>query len=221
MKLDAHVLGALRVQEADRLIAVKGHFGISVVAAHDDVVGAGELDELVVEVHFRASGGGIVRIVDEHEFRVFRHVRGDRAQVRQKIIFRGKGHEMHLPVREIRPDLVNGIGRIRNEHVVAGVHERQGDMGDALLRANQGDHLGSRIERNPEPRPIPVGARLAVGRHALIGGILVIRGFSGSHVEFFDDVGRGRQIRVAYTQTDDVHSESATSCFILSISAKR
>ena len=113
---------------------------------------------------------------------------------------------MRLPVREIRPDLVNRIGRIRNEHVVAGVHERQGDMGDALFRANQGDHLGSRIERNPEPRPIPVRDGLTIRRHAIIGGILVIRGFSRSRVEFFDDVGGGRQIRIAYTQTDDVHS---------------
>ena len=34
----------------------------------------------------------------------------------------------------------------------------------------------------------------------------MIRGFSGSRVEFFDDVGRGRQIRVADPQADDVHS---------------
>ena len=113
---------------------------------------------------------------------------------------------MRFPVGEIRPDLIDGIGRIRNEHVIAGVHERQGDMGDALLRADEGDDFRSRIERNTEPRPIPVGARLAVGRHALIGRILVIRNFSRSRVQFFDDVVGGRQIRVAYSQTDDVHS---------------
>ena len=83
---------------------------------------------------------------------------------------RGPGGTLSRPASAARPGVATGEPRRHAVHRVAGVGDqrlvpgievRERDVPDALLRADQRDHLGLGIELDAEPPPVPVGDRPA------------------------------------------------------------
>ena len=61
VELDGALLGPLGLEDRRRLEAVEAELGVGVVVDDDDVVLAGEVDELLEEVEVDARGGRVVR----------------------------------------------------------------------------------------------------------------------------------------------------------------
>ena len=65
--LDADVLGARRLQEARRDVAVVGRLRVGVVVDDEDLVLAGELDDALEQPVGRDRAGRVVRVVEEQQ----------------------------------------------------------------------------------------------------------------------------------------------------------
>ncbi len=99
------------------------------------------------------------------------------------------------------------VVRRADEVQVAGVGERQGKWGDALLGADEADHLVGLVQvRHAEALGVPTRHGLAEGRQALVVRVAVVGGVLGGFVEGVHDESGGRQIGVADAQADDVHA---------------
>ena len=73
--------------------------------------------------------------------------------------------------------LVDRVARGGHEVDVLGVVDPQGQVGDALLGADEGEDFALRVQVHPETPLIPAGHRLPEEVHAGVGRIAV--GFRG------------------------------------------
>ena len=103
------------------------------------------------------------------------------------------------------------IARIGNQHDVARRRDGLGHVGKALLRAQRGDDLGVGVELHPEAARVIGGLGPAQPGDALGGGIAVGARPPDRFLELLDDMGRGRQVRIAHAEVDDVGAGIARS----------
>src|SRR5207245_11313798 len=85
----------------------------------------------------------------------------------------------------------------------------------ALLRADQRHDFALRIERDVEPRLVPIRSRLPECRQTLVIGVAMVRGTSCRVAELGDDVIGCRQIGITDAEADDVDAASLEGVFLL------
>ena len=112
---------------------------------------------------------------------------------------------MGLPPGKKGPAMIHRIARAGNQGVVPGIDEGQGEVGDPLFRADQGHHLGLRIQGDVKTALIPGGHRVSKIIHPGIGGIAVVRGILARFHQSPQDVFRRGQVRVTDPQIDNIH----------------
>jgi len=172
--------------------------------ADDDLVTRGEADRLLEE---RARGDrrrGVVRIVEPQELRAPRDLVGDGAQVGEEAVLATQRHAVRDAAVEVRPDVIDRVARVGHQHDVARIDEGDRHVGDALLRADERDHLRGRVEPNAVAALHPPRRRLAKGGEALVVGVAMVLRVARRLAEAGDDVRRGGRVRVADAQVDEI-----------------
>jgi hypothetical protein len=99
---------------------------------------------------------------------------------------------------------VNWVARIGTQDHVAGRSDRLRDVGKPFLRAQRGNDLGVRIEFHAETPAVIGRLRLAQAGNAARGGVTIGPRLTQRFLQFFDDMGRRRQVRIAHAEIDDV-----------------
>jgi len=133
--LDGYVLGALHLQDAERAVAVVGHLGVRAVVDDQQVVLTGEGHGLLVELDGGHGARGVVRVVEEHELGGLRHRPGDGVEVGEKAVLGSQRHRERGAATPCGLHLVHRVGRIGDEHHVAGVDVRPDDVNEGFLGA--------------------------------------------------------------------------------------
>ena len=106
---------------------------------------------------------------------------------------------------------VDGVAGVGDEHDVAGGGDRHGEVGEALLGAEGGDHLGLGVELHAEAAGVVAGLGAAEAGDALGGRIAVgARAAHGFH-KLFNDMGGRVHVGVAHAEVDDVHALGAVA----------
>ena len=101
--------------------------------------------------------------------------------------------------------LVDRVARGGHQVDVLGVVDPQGQVGDALLGADEGEDLAPRVQFHPEALLIPAGHRLPEEVQAGVGRVVVGGGVLHRFHHLVHDEAGGGQIRVAHAQVDDIH----------------
>ena len=204
VELDADVYGALRLEEAGRAVTVEGDFAVGAIVADGDAVSLREVDDALEELDARDCARGVVRVVEPEELRAVGDVPRDGFEVGEEAVVFSQRQRVGRAAGEHDPDLVDGIGGVGDEGCVAGVDEAEGDVGDALLRADEGHELLFGVEGDAKASLVPLGGRAAEVGEAFGFRVAVVGGVAGGLAEGVDDVGRGGQVGVADAEGDDV-----------------
>ena len=104
---------------------------------------------------------------------------------------------------------VDRVARVRHQHDVAGSGDRHREVGEPLLGAEGGDHLGLGVELHPEAAGVVAGLGAAQAGDALRRRIAV--GARALHRldQLVDDVAGRVHVGVAHAEVDDVHALGA------------
>ena len=146
----------------------------------------------------------IGRVVDDQRQRLRNRMAYRALQGRNEAVV---GLDLHRSNHAARHDEAEGmdrIGRVRAQHDVAWRGDGLRHVGEALLRAERGDDLGLRIDFHAEAARIIGGLCAAKPGDAPRGGIAVGARIAHHVAQLIDDGLRGRQVRIAHAQIDDV-----------------
>nr|CAA9215676.1 hypothetical protein AVDCRST_MAG63-197 [uncultured Armatimonadetes bacterium] len=205
VRLDGDIQGTRRLQDRRRPIAVVADLGVGAVLADEQVELAREAHGFCEKFRGRHGARRVVRVVQEQELCLARHVGGDRRQVGQPLVLGRERHQVRRAPREQRVDLRHGVGRVGHEGDVAGVDVAPAQVRQPLLGADELEQFGLGVQRNAEARSEPAGAGFQERR--VPGGALVVAvrfGVAGRFAEFGEDRGRGGLVGVADAQVDQV-----------------
>src|SRR2546427_36796 len=117
--------------------------------------------------------------------------------------------QVGLAVCQQRSDAVDGIAGVGHEDNVAGVHERGGDVGDALLRPDQWHDLAVGVERHLEAALVPASNGGAELGQPVVIGVPMAAGIGHRLLRRLHDVGWARKVRIADAEADDVEAGCA------------
>ena len=215
-ELDRDVAGAVDLQDRGRRIAVEIDLGIGEIGQHPEVMFLREGYEIAVEVEIADLGRRVGRKGDHHRHRP-RHRVGHRAVERPQVLLRIEAAVVER--RDVAERAagdheavgVDRIARVRDEHDVAGGGDRHGEVGEAFLGAEGGDHLGLGVELHPEAAGVVAGLGAAEAGDALGGGIAVGAGARDGLDKLFDDMGGRVHVGIAHAEVDDVHALGAVA----------
>ena len=157
----------------------------------------------------RDGAGRVVRVVQPQQLRAGGVGGGHLVEAWQPAVLLAQRERKRVAAREHRRDLVHGVAGRRADREIAGVDEAQRQVPDALLRADQRDHLGLRVERHAVAALIPARDGFTELRQALALRVAVVGRVLGRALQRFDDVRRGRQVRVADAERDDIDAPGA------------
>ena len=205
MKFEPDLAGTRHGQEAQGLLTEEGDVQIRRVVQYNETVLACKGNDLLEELHSGQRGGWVVRVVQEHQPRAAKHVGGYGVQVGKEPVLRQQRHGNRLGTGENRGRLVDRVTGIGIEHHIARIDERQGKMGDPLLRTDERAHLACRIQRDPVETQVVVGHLAPEIGQTSPEGILVVRRVVGGLCQGVDDALRGWLVGVADAKVDDVH----------------
>ena len=206
MKLDADLFSPGNLQKTGGLKAVVGQFGVGGVVDRDNLMFLAEVHHPGEELFVRHRRGGIVGVVEKEGLGVPGHQGRNGVKVRQEAVLPGEGEKLAIGPGEQGAHLVDRVAGRGHEVDVLGVVDPQGQVGDALLGADEGEDFALRVQVHPEPPLIPAGHRLPKVVHAGIGRIPVRFLILDRLCHLFDDEGRGGKIRVPHAQVDDIHA---------------
>ena len=144
--------------------------------ADDDPMFLGKVDDALEKVLARRRRGGVIRVVEEHQFGFSRDILRNGGQVRQVIIRLGDGHKIGGAAGETCPHWIHRVARTRDEDDIAWIDERERHVANAFLGTDQRQDLRVGIEHDAEPPLVPVCHRPAKRKHALIGRVLMMSG---------------------------------------------
>ena len=211
-ELDGDLLGAGNLEDGGCRRVAEIDFGISEVADHPQIVGAGEGDDLLVEGEIGGIGRRVGRIAD-HQHLGLRHGEADCPIERGEEVGPGRGrNRADRGAGDDEAERMNRIARVGREHDVAGGGDRLGEIGQSFLRPERDDDLALRIEIDSEAPGIIAGLRLPEARYALGSRISVRARIAGDLGELFDDMGRRRAVGIAHAEIDDVLAPRARRC---------
>ncbi|MNX99298.1 hypothetical protein D3C86_1317370 [compost metagenome] len=201
----AVLLGAGDLEQAGRLEAVEGQIRVSQVMHQHDLVALGELQGVLVERAGRDRRGRVAGEVEDEQLGGVRVLGAHGVPLGQEARVRQAGNLDDLATREDGAAGVDRVGGLGHDGLVAGVDEGQGQLGEAFLGADEGQHLGLGVEFDPVAALVPGGDRLAEGLLAAEGRVAVVRGILDGGDGRVDDRLRGGQVGRADPQIDDRH----------------
>ena len=110
---------------------------------HDDeVVGAGEVDDLLVELGRAHGAHRVGGQAHDHVFGAVGNLGGNIRHVGQEVVLGAERVIVDVRPGELGPRLEDGVARIGHDDGIAGIGEREGEVAHALLRAvAAGDHV--------------------------------------------------------------------------------
>ena len=146
--------GAL--QQAGRLIAVEDEIGVSEVVHNDEPHAAGEVHHLGEKVEINARRRRIVRKVEHQDFRTRLAAFTGRFQTLQQVRRGGKGYGQDVAVGKNGAVHVDGVGRGRHQHRVAGIDDGPHEVREAFLDADGCHHVVVAIDVNTEPPAVVI-----------------------------------------------------------------
>ena len=195
-ELDRDVAGAVDLQDRGRRIAVEIDLGIGEVGEHPEVVLLREGDEIAVEIEIADLGRRVGREGDDERHRLRDRV-DDGALERPQVLLGieaavvERGDVAQGAAGDHEAVGVDGVAGVGDEHDVAGGGDRHGEVGEALLGAEGGDHLGLGVELHPEAAGVVAGLGAAEAGDALGGGVAVGAGAAARFRQAFQRYGRG------------------------------
>ena len=127
---------------------------------HDYIIFFSKSDQFAVEAVRRHSRGRVVRIGDNHQSGLHRHFLGNLAQIYNVMIFFFLRHIVQGRACQRRAVRKYRIAGIRNQYPVALVHNRQGNMGQALLGAQKRTDFRLRVKLHTVTVFVPPGYRI-------------------------------------------------------------
>ncbi len=164
---------------------------------------ARERGELLVEGERRRRPGRVVRVVDPDEGRSPPCLGGNAVEVGEKAVLLEQRQLLDPRTGELGTSHGHGIPGLGRHHRVTSAGEIEDDLRereDRLLRAERRDHVGARVERDPEPSPDPAGDRLAeLGQP---DGRRIAHPLAHAFTQRLDDARIGGLARVAHPEVD-------------------
>ena len=158
------------------------------------------------KVPVRHRRRGVVGVVEKEGLGVPGRQGIDVVQIRQKGVFPPQGHKMAEAPGEQGAHLVHRVARRGHQVDVLGIDDPQGQVGNALLGADEGEDLAGRVQLHPEALGVPAGHRLPEEVQAGVGRIAVGAGVLHRGHHLLHDEPRRGQVGVTHAQVDDIHS---------------
>ena len=215
-ELDRHVAGALDLEDRGGRVVVEVDLGVGEVGEHPEVVLLGEGDEILVEIEVADLRRRVGREGDDE-----RHglrdgvddgaVEGAEIGLRVEAAVVEGGDVAQRAAGDHEAVGVDGVAGVGDEHDVARGGDRHGEVGEALLGAEGGDHLGLGVELHAEAAGVVAGLGAAEAGDALGGGVAVGAGAADGFHKLFNDVGGRVHVGVAHAEVDDVHPLGAVA----------
>jgi hypothetical protein len=179
---------------------------IGEVREQNELVLLREGDEVPVEIEGRHIGGRVRGIADHEREglrdRVHHGPLGRHEEVRGRLGGNGANHA----ARHEEAEGMDRVARVRHKDHVARRRDGLGHIGEALLGAERRHHLRVGIELHAEAARIVARLGAAKTRDALGGGVAVRARLARGLDELLDHVRRGREVRVAHAEIDDVRA---------------
>ena len=218
VELDTAVFGTWYLKQRHRLLVEDEAIGI--VVDDDDVVILCKLHQSLVGLTTRIATRRHVGIVGPHQLHVreihllqFVEVGLPPIVLTQVVIH-------NLRTQYLRERCIGGIARIGHEHLVARIHESEGDVEDTLLRTDERLYLRLGVEIDIIPTLVEVGHRLAELWRSHRGLISVGTGVVGHFTELLDGLWRWRHIGTADGEADDILTFSIQLGYLLQLTAE-
>ena len=215
VELHADVFSPLRLHHTDGLVTVECHLRIRAVVTDENVVLLTELQCPVKEIDVGDGAGGIIGVAQPHKLRLRQNVVLDAVKIRQEAVALLERQVVRSSASQLGADGIDRISRVRHQGGISRVDKAKGDMPDALLGANQRQHLGIRVEGHVEAFLIPGGDCPAQFRQSLRFRVAVIGGVLRRLAQSFDDMGGCRYIRVADGEADNLLTLSLLLGYLL------
>ena len=204
VKFHAHILGALGLQKAGGLIAVKNQIGVCQIMHNPDVVFLGEIHNLLEEFQIRHFGGGVVRIADEKHLGLGPGLTHGGFKVFKKVAARADGHAAHVRACNDGRVLVDGVGRVGCEHHVARLKNSQRKVGQTFLGTQGHDGFAVRVELHAVVARVAITDGFAQVRNTARKRVAVVHRLLCCLNKLVDD-GCGRcDVRIAHAEVHDV-----------------
>ena len=159
VELNAAVLGTRYLEDAQVLLAEDERVGI--VVDDDDAVLTCEAHQTLVGLAAGAATCRHVGIVGPHQFHTREVHPLQFVEVGLPTVVLAQVVVHNLRTENLRERRVSGIAGIGHQHLVAGIDEGQRDVQDALLRADERQNLGFRVEVDVVPALVESGHRRA------------------------------------------------------------
>ena len=193
---------------------------VGVVVHHHDAMAACKIHQPLIGIHPRVAAGGHVGIVGPHQLHPAEVHRLQLVEVGLPPVVLTQV-VVHYPRAENLAERgVGGIAGIGHEHTVAGVDEGEGDMEDALLAANEWQHLFGRVECHAIPPLIEIGHGTAQFRCSHRGLVAMGVGAPCHLAERRDGFLRRRHVGTSYGEADDVAPLGIEACHLLEFTAE-
>ena len=160
VELNAPVLGSGDLENRRRVVPVEADIGVGVVVDDDQIPLGRERDDLLEERGIDTDRRRVVRERDDEHPRLGPAVLPGPLQVGDELVPLGQGNLTDGSASEDGSPDMDRVGGCGNEAGIARLEQDPHEMGEALLGPDDVQHLGLRIEVDPEPSQIEVGHRL-------------------------------------------------------------
>jgi len=118
-------------------------------------------------------------------------------------------HRVRVSACQERAHPIGGIARISGERDVSGVDKGERNIGKPLFGSDQRQDLRTRIELDAKASPVIVGGCLPERRRPVVSCVAMSVAAQCALIHGVDDLFGGREVRAAYSQTDDVYPSSS------------
>ena len=152
IELDTAVLGTRHLENAQTLLTQDER--IRIVVHHHDVVILGKLHEPLVGLSLCTATCRHIRIVGPHQFHLREIHLLKLLEIRLPAVVLPQVVVHDLRPEDLRERGIGGVTGIGHQHLVAGIHEGEGDMEDTLLGADERQHLRIAVDVDTHQRPI-------------------------------------------------------------------
>ena len=170
----------------------------------EDLVLARELYDLLEEALGRDRARRVVRVVDEHQARPCEVAGRELLEIGREATLRLERQQDGFRAGEQRPAGIDGITGVGYERDVARVQEGKAEVVEALLGADRGDHLRSRVDLDVEAAAVEAGQGCPELLTPPVRRVVVRAGIGHGGLHGLDHVGEGRVVGVADSEVDHV-----------------
>ena len=139
VELHCNLHCALNLQNAHRLGVT--HKAIRIVVDNQNVVLRAECNQLLEQIGSRSLTRRHIGIVHQHHLHALQTGSLDSLEIGQETRLLVQRVGNHHTTRQLNRCAISGITRIGNQHLIAHIEEGLADVHQALLRAEQRQHL--------------------------------------------------------------------------------